>query len=519
LKADGSGLVWSTYFGTAGMNRDFDIDKVTGEIFVASTYEPAAGQAPFNSAWFAGGFRSTPAGGADNVVAKISANGSSVVWATYIGGSGNESGKNSLRRDATGHLLLFTNTNSTNMPVPNGYQTTFKGVQDFYLARIKPDGTGLAFGTYLGGSDSDWCETHHLAVDGSNNVYVSGITHSPDFPTTAGAYQRTFGGINGQTNFHATGDGFVSKFSPAGQFLASSYLGGRYGDGAQGLGVDGQGNVYFTGGTVSDNLPVTSGAYQASFRGVEDFMAVKMSSDLTQVLYCTYLGSTVYDEGRTAWADSAGNFYIGGETSGTNWPVLNAAQGTYGGGNGDNIIVKFAPASTSPGALRFSASTYSVGEGGGQATMTVNRVNGSTGAVGVGYATSNGTAAAGSDYTAKTGTLSWAAGDTAAKTFTVPVTNDSAVEPNETINLTLSAPTGGATLGSPSTAVLTITDNDTTNVPPPPTGVAAMAGDGRITLVWNASTGATSYTVYSGTSAGVTKTSGVPHANATRPYV
>ncbi len=350
LKPDGSGLVWSTHFGTAGMNRDFDINRSTGEIWVASTYEPAAGQAAFNSAWFAAGFRTTPVGGNDNVVAKIKADGTAVLWATYVGGSGDESGKNSLRVDGAGNVYLFTDTRSTDMPLANAYQSALRGQGDFYLAKIRPDGGALLFATYLGGSDVDWCETHHLALDGSGNVFVSGITHSTDFPTTPGAFQRTFGGINGQINFHATGDGYVAKFSSTGALLASTYLGGRYGDGAQGLACDGAGNVHFCGGTVSDNLPVTAGAYQATFRGVEDFMAVKMSADLSSVLYCSYIGSTVYDEGRVCWADADGTFYMAGETAGTNWPVLNAAQPAYGGGTGDNILVKFSPVAAVPAA-------------------------------------------------------------------------------------------------------------------------------------------------------------------------
>ncbi len=348
LKPDGSGLVWSTYFGTAGMNRDFDINRSTGEVWVASTYEPGAGQAPFNAAWFATGFRKTPVGGNDNVVAKINAAGTQVVWATFVGGTGDESGKNSLRVDGAGNAYLLTNTSSTNMPLANAYQSTMRGVQDFYLAKIRHDGAALLFGTYFGGTDSDWCETHHLALDGAGNVFISGITHSPDLPTTTGAFQRTFGGINGKTYFHATGDGFVAKFSSAGALLASSYLGGRYGDGAQGLACDAAGNVYFCGGTVSDDLPVTPGAYQATMRGVEDFMAVKMSGDLSQVLYCTYIGSTVYDEGRTCWADPDGTFYMAGESTGSNWPVLNAAQPAYGGGSMDNILVKFTPPPSGP---------------------------------------------------------------------------------------------------------------------------------------------------------------------------
>ncbi len=114
-----------------------------------------------------------------------------------------------------------------------------------------------------------------------------------------------------------------------------------------------------------------------------------------------------------------------------------------------------------PGTLQFSAGTASVGEGAGSKTITVTRVGGDDGAVSVHYATANGTATAGSDYTAASGTLNWANLDDNPKTFTVAITDDSAQESNETVALALSAPGGGATLGSPSTATLTINDNDT----------------------------------------------------------
>ena len=110
------------------------------------------------------------------------------------------------------------------------------------------------------------------------------------------------------------------------------------------------------------------------------------------------------------------------------------------------------------GLLQFSAPTYSVNEAGPSATITVKRTDGGVGAASVHYATSNGTATA-SDYTAASGDLNWTDGDIADKTFTVPITDDSTYEGNETVNLTLSAATGGQ-LGPQSTAVLTITDND-----------------------------------------------------------
>jgi YD repeat-containing protein len=115
-----------------------------------------------------------------------------------------------------------------------------------------------------------------------------------------------------------------------------------------------------------------------------------------------------------------------------------------------------------PGSIQLSTTSFSVGEAGSSATITATRTGGSNGPVGVSYATSNGTATAGSDYTSTSGTLSWTNGDSANKTFAIPITNDSAVESSETVNITLSAPTGGATLGSPSTGTLTITDDDST---------------------------------------------------------
>jgi M6 family metalloprotease-like protein len=114
------------------------------------------------------------------------------------------------------------------------------------------------------------------------------------------------------------------------------------------------------------------------------------------------------------------------------------------------------------GTLQFSSATYGVNENGGSVLISVARTGGSTGTVGVSYATSNGTAAAVSDYTFTSGTLSWTNGDTANKTFSVPITNDTLDEANETFTVTLSSPTGGATLGSPSSATVTITDDDPT---------------------------------------------------------
>ncbi len=123
-----------------------------------------------------------------------------------------------------------------------------------------------------------------------------------------------------------------------------------------------------------------------------------------------------------------------------------------------------------PGTLQFSSATYSVSENGGTATISVTRTNGSLGAVSIDYTTSDGTASDGSDYTLSSGTLTWNNGDATAKAISVSITDDTNEESNETVNLTLSNPQGGATLGTPGAAVLTITDNDSTATPPPAGG-------------------------------------------------
>jgi uncharacterized repeat protein (TIGR02543 family) len=143
----------------------------------------------------------------------------------------------------------------------------------------------------------------------------------------------------------------------------------------------------------------------------------------------------------------------GGDASGSGNPT------TITMNTNKSVTANFAPQGQ-PGTLQFSQSSWSTNENVGSATITVTRTGGSAEAVGVSYATSNGSATAGSDYAATSGTLSWASGDMTAKTFQVPILNDTLVEGTETVNLTLSNPTSGATLGSPSTATLSILDDD-----------------------------------------------------------
>ncbi|MFL6227645.1 MAG: Calx-beta domain-containing protein [Pyrinomonadaceae bacterium] len=144
-----------------------------------------------------------------------------------------------------------------------------------------------------------------------------------------------------------------------------------------------------------------------------------------------------------------------------------------------------------PGKLQFAAPNVSVAEGGGSALVTVNRVSGLTGTVAVNYSTSDGTAKSGSDYTAASGTLTFLQGE-ASKTFSVPITDDSLDEDNETIALTLSSPAGGATLGVPVTASLAVTDNDPTPTLSVGDVTVSEGNSGMTTAVFNVSLSAPS---------------------------
>ncbi|HEX3528526.1 MAG TPA: Calx-beta domain-containing protein [Thermoanaerobaculia bacterium] len=154
------------------------------------------------------------------------------------------------------------------------------------------------------------------------------------------------------------------------------------------------------------------------------------------------------------------------------------------------------PPPPSPGTLRFSAATYSVGEGTANATITVNRVSGSDGAASVSWQSAPGTATS-ADFTPGTGTLTWADKDSADKTFQVHIINDTLVEPTETVLLSLSGATGAALDNAHKSATLNILDNDGGGgVPAAPTGLAAAgASTSEIDLSWHDVTGETGFRI------------------------
>jgi hypothetical protein len=285
------------------------------------------------------------AGGSDAFVAKLNPSGSALVYSTYLGGSGDESG-NGIAADSSGNAYVTGSTNSTDFPTMNPLQPTNGGGGDSFVAKLNPSGSALIYSTYLGGSAADYGNA--IAVDGSGNAYVTGQTSSTNFPTTAGAFQTTCGGFN---------DAFVTMLTSTGSTLAfSTYLGGSGTDIGQGVAVDGSGNAYVTGWTDSTDFP-TMNPLQPIFGGNQDAFVTKVNPTGSALVYSTYLGGSGTDWGSGVAADSSGNAYVTGLTSSTNFPTMNPLQTNYGG-NGDAFVAQLNPTGS---ALVYS--TYLGGSG------------------------------------------------------------------------------------------------------------------------------------------------------------
>ncbi|MEO8140852.1 MAG: Ig-like domain-containing protein, partial [Gemmatimonadota bacterium] len=191
IKPDGSAIVWCSYMGTDdnGILRDIAIDG-NGDVYVAGGVTNAG----YPTAWFTNAYQKTIHGAQDLIIAKIKGDGSKVLWATYLGGSGREVEGVSLRLDSQGNVIVMDDTYSSDAPVVNAAQSTLKGTTDLYLAKLSPDGSQLLYATYLGASGTESIETHGLWLDAQDNAFVAANTTSHDIQTMSNAYQKTFGG-------------------------------------------------------------------------------------------------------------------------------------------------------------------------------------------------------------------------------------------------------------------------------------------------------------------------------------
>ncbi len=334
LAPDGSNLVWATYLGVGAMVRDFALDS-QGNICAALGSDVGSGNPP--AAWFTNAYQKTRQGGIESGVVKLSNDGSRVLWASWFGGSGDETSEVGVRVDAQDRVFIAGDTKSTDLAIVGAQSdASYNGGWDGFLAVFSPDGSRLLCSTYLGGSGDDYVlNTHALAVDAHGNAYVHFGTLSANFPTTPGALKRTRGG--------PSDIGLAKIETDTGQLLLGTYIGGSGDENPDGLYVDADGNVFLTAETTSANFPVTTNAFQRVKGGGADAVLVRLSADFSSILYATFLGGTASDKGRSGFLDADGSLYMVGTSSGPGFPVKNAWQPNFAGGSDDAIVAKFIP--------------------------------------------------------------------------------------------------------------------------------------------------------------------------------
>ncbi|MGO8796140.1 MAG: SBBP repeat-containing protein [Candidatus Sulfotelmatobacter sp.] len=372
-------LSYSTYLG--GSNNDYGtalaVDSsgsayLTG--YTGSTNFPVTPDA----------FQVTCGGGCagstyDAFVTKLDPTGSYLVYSTYLGGSGDDYGQG-IALDASGDAYIVGQTLSANFPVtPGAFQPQCGGGSgktcpggDIFITELNPEGNGLVYSTYLGGSGVD--QGNAIALDANNDAYVTGFTQSTNFPVTLGAFQTT-------CKCTTRSVAFVTELNSTGTALVySTYLGGSFSDVGYAIALDSSDDAYLTGYTHSSNFPTTPGAFQTTLNADTAAWVTKMNSTGTALVYSTYLGgdttATTQCEacGTSIAVDSSGNAYVCGLTAEQNFPTTPGAYQTTFMGNTNGHDAFITKLNSGGSALVFS--TYLGGNGDtGATTLSVDSLD------------------------------------------------------------------------------------------------------------------------------------------------
>ena len=333
--------IYMTYLGGVGEDRGLSIAVgAGGSVYVTGTTD--SGDFPTTP----GAYDTTHNGGWDAFVTKLNATGSGLLYATYLGGSG-EDRSHSVAAGPGGSVFLTGNTFSADFPsTPLANDTVLGGASDAFVAKLDVTGGSLDYATYLGGAGNE--SGLSIAIDSGGNAYSTGKVDSAGFPATAGTIQETFGG--------GPWDAFVVKVNPAGTSLVyATFLGGSGNDDGSGIAVDGAGNAYVTGSTVDDvaDLSTTVGANDTTHNGNTDAFVAKVNPTGTALLYGTFLGGAAHDYGYGIAVDGAGNVYVAGRTNSAAFPTTPDAISTVKKGAHDGFVTRL-----NPGSVALSYSTY-----------------------------------------------------------------------------------------------------------------------------------------------------------------
>src|SRR5262245_17897291 len=266
-----------------------------------------------------------------------------IEYSTLLGGSGDDVATG-IKVDAAGNAYIVGWTQSPDFPTTAGaFRRTGSASNslDVFVSKLNATGSALVYSTFIGGTNFDW--GRGIAIDAAGNAYVTGQTKSSNFPTTGGAFDRTFNvdtcprcGIDQE-------DAFVLKLNPTGSALVySTFLGGFDLDDGMAIAVDGAGNAYVAGETGSTNFPVTAGAFDTTRNAAFDTFVSKLNATGSALVYSTFLGGSAVEYPRRIAVDAAGNAYVGGTTSSTDFPTTPGAFDTTHNGSFDAYVTKLA---------------------------------------------------------------------------------------------------------------------------------------------------------------------------------
>jgi uncharacterized protein (TIGR03437 family) len=317
INATGTAVLYSTMIGGTDeeLAPSLAVDSA-GNAYLAGTTQS------LNFPVTPGALRIQPAGANDGFIVKLNASGSDLLYATRLGGSAADS-IHAIAVDSSGQAFVTGDTQSTNFPVTDEvFQEEIKGTVDAFITKLNSSGSAILASTYLGGDSDSFVVAYEsgraITLDRINAVYVAGVTSLRDFPTTAGAAQREHGG---------NGDVFVTVLSPDFKtLLTSTYLGGEANDTPTGIAVDGGGNLYVGGDTLSTRYPITVGSVQPFNNGgsqvnqPKEGFVTKMNVN-GGMIYSTFLGGAGDDTVNGIVADAAGNAYVTGTTTSRPFPT------------------------------------------------------------------------------------------------------------------------------------------------------------------------------------------------------
>jgi len=321
LSSDLSTLNYSTYIGGNSTDVPTSIAINNSDIYITG-YTCSKNFIPkYLQKYYNYGYDSSLNGTQDAFVAVLNSNLSALITASYLGGSKDDSAQ-CIKFNSLGEPYIVGWTTSSDFPVTAGaYDTSFHGTEDAFVAEINATTLSPIKATYLGGSIAQ--EATSLALDSSGNVYVTGWTCSPDFPTHLGA-QNAFAGCD---------DAFVAKLnSDLSTLLSSTFIGGEFYDGAFSIALNSLGDVYVVGITGSKRFPINSNSYDISLNGTSDAFVAKLTNSLNTISQITYVGGSNDDWAKCLTIDSSNNVYMAGWTCSYDFPVTaNAYDTTYNG--------------------------------------------------------------------------------------------------------------------------------------------------------------------------------------------